>query len=108
MREYNRKNYSDALKKLNTIDGAGTNPRVIFFKGICLLYTGSLKDSIQQLDIIIEDMNPSYYDEAIYYKAIALLRSGKEKAALTLLSNLAEMFSPLSQKAKSLISKIKK
>ena len=51
-------------------------------------------------------MNPSYYDEAIYYKGIALLRLNKKKQALEQFNNLASMFSPYSKKARVLIGKI--
>ena len=106
MTEYSQKNYVGALSFLNQIPETETNPQVTFFKGICLLYTDKPKDSILQLDKIILEMNPSYYDEALYYKAVALLRSGEEKNALDHLDNLAGMFSPLSGKAKALIAKI--
>jgi hypothetical protein len=51
-------------------------------------------------------MNPSYYDEAIYYKAIALLRTNKKDKALEQLKHLAGMFSPYASDAKALIEKV--
>ncbi len=107
MVHYNRKEYSRALEILKEIPGAAQNPRVVFFKGICYLLTDKLHKAIKEFDIIIEDMNPSYYDEAIYYKAIALLRSNRKEKALEQLSHLAGMFSPYAPKARALIDKIK-
>ena len=51
-------------------------------------------------------MNASYYDEAIYYKAIALLRMNKKNKALEQLKHLAGMFSPYASEANTLIEKI--
>lgn len=103
---YNNKQYNDALKMLNTLENEPDNPQVLFFKGICSLETGDPRSAIKHFNVIIADMNPSYYDEAIYYKSIALLRLNKKKAALEQLNNLASMFSPYSQKAKDLIDRI--
>lgn len=108
MAHYNRKEYSHALDILKGIPGSAQNPQVIFFKGICYLLTDELHKAIKEFDNIIEDMNPSYYDEAIYYKAIALLRSNKKEKALEQLNHLAGMFSPYTPKAKKLIDKINK
>ncbi|MCP5053222.1 MAG: zf-HC2 domain-containing protein [bacterium] len=106
MIRYKQKDYTGALKFLNGIKPTDSNPQVSFFKGVCLLFTDELKSALTQFDQIIEEMDPSYYDEAIYYKAISLLRMNKEKQALEQLNHLAEMFSPLSPKAKELIKKI--
>jgi len=106
MRYYNRKDYTRSLEILKRIQDASQNPQVIFFKGICFLLTDELKDAVKKFDTIIENMNPSYYDEAIYYKAIALLRLDKKGKALEQLNHLAEMFSPYAPKANALIKKI--
>jgi len=106
MGHYNRKEYSRALKILKEIQDPVQNPQVIFFKGICFLLTDQLKESIKEFDLIIEDMNPSYYDEAIYYKATALLRLDKKEKALEQLNHLAGMFSPYAPRARALINKI--
>lgn len=103
---YHQKNYSRTLELLKPMEHSEANAKITFFKGICYLYTGSVDDSIQAFDLIIENMNPSYYDEAIYYKAIALLRKGKKKPALEQLNHLAGMFSPYAPKAKEMIQKI--
>jgi tetratricopeptide (TPR) repeat protein len=108
MAHYNRKEYSHALDILKGVSGSAQNPQVIFFKGICYLLTDERHKAIKEFDIIIENMNPSYYDEAIYYKAIALLRLNKKEKALEQLKNLAGMFSPYAPKAKRLIDKINK
>lgn len=107
MQFYKTKNYDHALDLLKRMHVSEANPQVTFFKGICLLYTGAHKEAVSELNVIIQAMNPSYYDEAIYYKAIALMRQNKRNEALEQLHNLAEMFSPFSNKAKQTIEKIK-
>jgi len=75
---YNNKQYTEALKLLNAVNGGSANPQVLFFKGICSLQTDDPKSAIKRFDVIIKNMNPSYYDEAIFYKGIALLRLNKK------------------------------
>jgi tetratricopeptide (TPR) repeat protein len=104
---YNKKDYPRTLELLKPMKSSAANPKVTFFKGVCYLYTGGYDEAVRAFDVIIEDMNPSYYDEAFYYKAIALLRKGDETQALAQLRHLAEMFSPYAPKARELIQKIK-
>lgn len=104
---YNKKRYDDALKLLKSIEDDSNNPQIIFFKAICCLQTGDPKAAIENFDIIIKNMNPSYYDEAIFYKGIALLRLNKKGDALLQFNHLATMFSPYSNRANAIINKIK-
>jgi tetratricopeptide (TPR) repeat protein len=103
---YNRGDYSQALALLKGIANPAQNHQVVFFKGVCFLLTDALKKSVREFDVIIEAMNPSYYDEAIYYKAIALLRLNKKQEALEQLNHLAGMFSPYAARAKALLVKV--
>jgi tetratricopeptide (TPR) repeat protein len=106
MQYYNQGDYTKALEILKQIPAPSRNPQVIFFKGVCFLLVDELKNAVTELDIIIENMNASYYDEAIYYKAIALLRMNKKDKALEQLKHLAGMFSPYAPKARELIEKV--
>jgi hypothetical protein len=71
------------------------------------LLTDEINNAVKEFDIIIANMNPSYYDEAIYYKAIALLRMNKKEDALEQLNHLAGMFSPYAPRARALMEKVK-
>jgi tetratricopeptide (TPR) repeat protein len=106
MQYYTQGDYTQALEILKQIPAPSRNPQVIFFKGVCLLLVDELQNAVTEFDIIIENMNPSYYDEAIYYKAIALLRTNKKDKALEQLKHLAGMFSPYASDAKALIEKV--
>jgi len=106
MSHYNKKEYADALRLLKTIQDQKENTSVVFFRGVCFLFSGSLEQAVVQFDRIIAEMNPSYYDEAFYYKAVALLRLNKEKEALEQLRYLSQLYSPYAPKAEALIKKI--
>jgi len=108
MEYYNAGDYNSALEKLTRISSKqNINYKVFFFKGICNLLTDNLEEAIDDFSIIIENMNPSYFDEAIYYKGITLLRMDKKKEAIIALKNLStDKYSPLSNKAINLIGKI--
>jgi tetratricopeptide (TPR) repeat protein len=107
MSYYTRGQYAQALERLKQVPNPAENPRTIFFKGICHLQTGSPGEALEAFDVIIANMDPSYYDEAIYYKAIALLRLGQKDRALEQLNHLAGMFSPYAPRARTLIQAIK-
>lgn len=107
MRHYNKKEFTQALDIFNHVPVENDIPAVPFFKGICLLVLDQKKESIQEFDRIIQKMNPSYYDEALYFKAIALVRSNRQGEALIILNNLQQMFSPLSPNAGQLVEKIR-
>lgn len=108
MSYYRNKDYGRALELLEDItrDPQNRNPQFTFYKGICLFSLDRIEDSIAAFDVIIGDMNPSYYDEALYYKSIALVHLGQSDKALELLRILSEMFSPLSRRAKKMITEI--
>jgi tetratricopeptide (TPR) repeat protein len=106
MKYYNLRDYSRALDLLKRIPDVSHNPQVVFFTGICFLLTDKKTEAVKQFDVIISEMDPSYYDEALYYKAVALVRLNKKEQALDILKNLANMFSPYSENAKRMIYRI--
>lgn len=107
---YNNEQYGAALELLNPLNasspGAEPNPLVLFFKAVCCLETGDPRTAIKHLDVIIEKKNPSYHDEAIFYKGIALLRLNKKKQALEQFQNLTTVSSLYSNRAKAIVEKI--
>jgi len=108
MIDYNNTKFSKAIHTLNKIKYIDSNPKVLFFKGICYLLNDQNKNAIKNFDFIIKNSNPSYYDEAIYYKGIAFLRLNKKKEAIKLFDNLSKMFSPYAGQAKSILEKLNK
>lgn len=104
---YNRGDYGRALAILKRITPGKRDMRVVFFQGICHLLKKDHRAAVRQFDIIIQEMNPSYYDEAIYYKAIALLRQGEIAQAQELLYNLTDMLSPFAPKSRVVLENIK-
>lgn len=102
---YQQKNYRQALTHLQAI-GTTTNTQVIFFRGICLLYTDQWETAINDFDQILKQQNTSYQDETLYYKAIALIRLNKIADARVVLETLMTLFSPYAAKAKDLRNKL--
>jgi hypothetical protein len=104
---YNQKKFHNALAILQPLrPDRIAYPKLAFFTGICYLLEEAPVDSIIMFDSIIRTMDPAYFDEAIYYKGIALLRMRKKTEAINQFRNLAGMFSPVSHRAREMIEKI--
>lgn len=103
---YNKKDYARALERMAQIPDGSDNPQVLFFKGICLLLTDHLNPALTAFDSIIQKMDPSYFDEAIYFKAVTLLRLNRKEDGVKELNRLTVMYSPYTSKAKDLLAKI--
>jgi len=104
---YKEGQYEQARVILEKIPPGKRDMPVVFFQGVCHLLEEDHNAAIRQFNIIISDMNPSYYDEAIYYKAIALLRLDKIAKAKELLYNLTDMLSPFACKSRAMLEKVK-
>ena len=97
---YREGDYARALKILEGIQKEDRTPKTRFLAGICRLLVGDARGAEDDFDAIIREMNPSYFDEALYYKGIALLRQDEVTNARRLFSRLSEMFSPLQNQAR--------
>lgn len=106
MAAYSNKDYKSSLEHLKKIN-AENNPQILFFTGMNYLILKENRKAIELFDQIIDAMNPSYYDEAIYHKGIALIRLDKIDKALVEFQNLSQMYSPYAPQAKKMIQKIK-
>jgi len=107
MKYYNIRDYRRALDLLKRVPDASQNPQIIFFEGICNLSIDKKEDAIKQFDAIISTMNSSYYDDALFYKAVALIRLNRKGEASIILKNLSDMFSPYSSRAITMFEKIR-
>jgi tetratricopeptide (TPR) repeat protein len=107
MAAYTSKDYGASLGHLQNIRETN-NPQVQFFTGMNYLLLKKNRKAIAFFDQIIDAMNPSYYDEAIYHKGIALVRLNKIEKALVEFQNLAQMHSPFASRAKKMIQKVKR
>jgi tetratricopeptide (TPR) repeat protein len=103
---YNRQDYEKTLALLEEIKTGGDNPQIIFFTGMAYLLNDKYEEAVERFTAILDMMNPAYFDEATYYRAIALLRLNKREAALQGLKHLSTMFSPYAPRASALIKKI--
>lgn len=104
MEQYNKGDFKTALELLKKTDRE--TPRILFFKGVINLINNKPGAAIKSFNAIIRQMDPSYYDNALYFKSIALLRMNRKKEALKELNNLKNMFSPFREKAELLAEKV--
>ena len=104
MEMYNRAEYKEAYKLISSIDK--NNPRLWFFRGVLALLNDDNRAAVRSFEKIIGSMDPSYYDEAIYYRGIGYLKMKRIKEALKDFRILETMFSPLSAKASEKIRQI--
>ena len=101
---FENQEYKKSLNILNTINKSSA--KINFLKGVCLLKLIKPEQAINEFDKIIKSMNPSYYDEALYYKGLALLIMNKKEEAKKTLTNLKTMLSPYALKADFILKKI--
>jgi tetratricopeptide (TPR) repeat protein len=87
---------------LNTAD----YPKVQFFRAICYLGEDKPDKAGEIFDAIIRNMDPAYFDEALYFKGFVLLRQGRKEEAARQFQKLANMLSPMSGRARTMIKKI--
>ncbi len=107
MEHYNRGAYPAALAILEPLRAARPGvAKFDFFAGLCRLLAGDPAGSLDPFDAIIRTMDPSYFDEAEFYKGIALLRLGRIDAARSQFARLSEMFSPMSGRAREMVGRI--
>ncbi len=85
---------------------AAAYPKYDFFRAISLLGADEAGKAGEILDAIIGDMDPAYFDEALYYKGFVLLRQGRRQEARAQFMKLAGMLSPMSGKALAMVRKI--
>jgi len=104
---YSRLQYPGALailQRLRSEDPAV--PKVDFFTAVCLLLTDEPESALELFDGLIKEMNPAYYDEAIYYKGMALLKMHDKTRALVQFRNLEGMISPMATPAREMVRRL--
>lgn len=107
MRRYQERDFRGALALLAAPELAAARlPKVAFFRAICYLETNEAEKAGQIFDSIIRDMDPAYFDEALYYKGFALLRQKKLPEARAQFAQLTGMLSPMAGKAREMVQKI--
>lgn len=107
MRSFQARDFHAALEILEQpAFAAAAYPKYDFFRAISLLGADEAGKAGAILDAIIGDMDPAYFDEALYYKGFVLLRQGKRQEARSQFMKLAGMLSPMSGKARAMVGKI--
>lgn len=107
VKAYQNENYDAVLQNLANISAEENSPKILFLEGIARLMVHDSSGAIEAFNRIIEVMAPSYFDEALYYKGIALLQQGRIREARELFVRLEGMFSPLRTQARQKLDTIK-
>ena len=106
---YRQKNYQAALPLIEQL--LITNPqdsRLLLARGICQLNLGELKESIKSFNLLINQQDPLYLDQARWYSALAWLKldqPAESEKILTIIAEDPEAF--YHQKAKELLKDLK-
>jgi tetratricopeptide (TPR) repeat protein len=107
MRLYQDRDFRSSLAILEQAPlAAATSPKVEFFRAICYLEENQAQKAGEILDAIIREMDPAYFDDALYYKGFVLLRQGRLTEARLQFGKLAAMLSPMAGKAQAMVRKI--
>lgn len=105
---YQSGDYQTALGYLERIPASSRTAKIHFLSGICRLMMKDPSLASAHFERIIEAMDPSYFDEALFYKGIALLRQDRVSEAREVFLRLAGMFSPLKAEARIRLDMIEK
>ncbi len=84
------------------------SPKIWFFSGIIALINGNNNKALRFFNFITDKMDPSYYDEAVFYKGICYLRMKKKKDAIREFETLKTMYSHLSNEASQKLKLLRK
>lgn len=103
---YQQGNYQLAVTHLSNIAEAARTPKIHFLSGISRLLSKDPEGALADFEAILSAMDPSYFDEAIFYKGIALLRQGHVSEAKAEFLRLSGMFSPLKADARKRLDMI--
>lgn len=96
---YQQGDYQLAVTHLSNIPAASRSPKIHFLNGITRLLSKDPEGALADFEAILSAMDPSYFDEALFYKGIALLRQGHVSEAKAVFLRLSGMFSPLKGEA---------
>lgn len=103
MVDYKQKNYQTALEKWEPIlKEKPENDTLNYFIGVTHLVLGDAQKALEYMDYPLESENSIFKEDAVYYKALALLKNDEKTKALALLEQYP------SERNNTLISDLKK
>ncbi|MDC7999699.1 CDC27 family protein [Aequorivita todarodis] len=87
MVNYKRKEYNEAISSWETLYAANPeNDTVVYFLGVANLANGNARQAKKYLQSAKEKPEGAFYEDALYYLALALLKENKIKEAEQVLS----------------------
>ena len=88
IQSYLDKNYKDATIQFDGLYKLEKNDVYLLYKGSAQQASGELKDAIISYDEIIKKADAKYIQQALWYRALALLESGEVNLAKTAFESL--------------------
>ncbi len=87
MVSYKQGNYEEALSKWQPlVEEKPENDTLSYFMGMAHMATDEITSALPYLNSTIEKTTSTFYSEAIYYKALALVKAAKLNEAIQLLA----------------------
>jgi hypothetical protein len=89
MKKYDAKDFSNASVLFNKILANNkSNYNALFYSSVCYLSLDRADSAVINLDKVLKIKNGEFYQDAQWYKALALIRQDKKKAAKKLLNEI--------------------
>ena len=108
IKQYEAKNYSDAISLFNTaLENDKTNTEALFYNGVSHLSNNENKDAIHLLESVVNNSPNKFSDAAKWYLSLAYLKERKIVRAKNILEDLSGTKNEYQGKAKKALEELK-
>jgi len=108
MNHFRKRDYNACIYSLNLVSGFNDNDvNCSFYLGMCYYYKTNYDKAQLYFNQCLENANNAFYQEARYYKALALSESGNSAGAASLLKQISDEEDFYSLKAKEFLGRTK-
>lgn len=91
LRDFNKGRYEQAMNKLQEVEQYNKSDiNCDFYIGMCWYHRKNYANAIERLSNCLGNPNNAFLQEAMYYKALALLELGRREEAVQLLKKIEE------------------
>ena len=104
---YNSGQYQEAAAMLERVlKKQPANRKAAFYAGVSYLSLEQPEKAIDKLNVAIDDENCAYYESALWYKALALVKLNKKKKAGEILEKIITLKRTYKEKAEEMLEDI--
>lgn len=101
LRNYNKKNYKQALQEFNTLYAQNTNnDTLVYYRSMCFYQLESYKEAIVGLEVVSKNSASKFYYDAQWYYALSLIELKNNLEAREMLDFIVNSNSPYKKSAK--------